>query len=70
MRKRGSGSIINISSIYGLIGSTGSTAYHGQDRDHSGVAAAFTFSTQSISAIGKITPVSRDVLSAAATFDT
>ncbi|MGH7836971.1 MAG: SDR family oxidoreductase, partial [Candidatus Binataceae bacterium] len=29
MRKRGSGSIINISSIYGLIGSTGSTAYHG-----------------------------------------
>ena len=29
MRKRGAGSIINISSIYGLIGSTGSTAYHG-----------------------------------------
>lgn len=29
MRKRGSGSIINISSIYGLIGSAGATAYHG-----------------------------------------
>ena len=29
MRKRGAGSIINISSIYGLIGSAGSTAYHG-----------------------------------------
>jgi cyclopentanol dehydrogenase len=29
MRKRGGGSIINISSIYGLIGSSGSTAYHG-----------------------------------------
>ncbi len=29
MRKRGAGSIINISSIYGLIGSSGSTAYHG-----------------------------------------
>src|SRR5229473_5939229 len=29
LRKRGSGSIINISSIYGLIGSAGSTAYHG-----------------------------------------
>jgi NAD(P)-dependent dehydrogenase (short-subunit alcohol dehydrogenase family) len=29
MRKRGGGSIINISSIYGLIGSAGSTAYHG-----------------------------------------
>jgi NAD(P)-dependent dehydrogenase (short-subunit alcohol dehydrogenase family) len=29
MRNRGGGSIINISSIYGLIGSTGSTAYHG-----------------------------------------
>src|SRR5579864_9458649 len=29
MRKRGGGSIINISSIYGLIGSGGSTAYHG-----------------------------------------
>jgi cyclopentanol dehydrogenase len=29
MRKRGGGSIINISSIFGLIGSTGSTAYHG-----------------------------------------
>ena len=28
MRKRGGGSIINISSIYGLIGSDGSTAYH------------------------------------------
>jgi NAD(P)-dependent dehydrogenase (short-subunit alcohol dehydrogenase family) len=28
-RKRGGGSIINISSIYGLIGSAGSTAYHG-----------------------------------------
>jgi cyclopentanol dehydrogenase len=29
MRKRGAGSIINISSIFGLVGSTGSTAYHG-----------------------------------------
>jgi cyclopentanol dehydrogenase len=29
MRKRGAGSIINISSILGLIGSPGSTAYHG-----------------------------------------
>jgi NAD(P)-dependent dehydrogenase (short-subunit alcohol dehydrogenase family) len=29
MRKRGGGSIINISSIYGLIGSAGATAYHG-----------------------------------------
>ena len=29
MRKRGAGSIINISSIYGLIGSGGSSAYHG-----------------------------------------
>jgi NAD(P)-dependent dehydrogenase (short-subunit alcohol dehydrogenase family) len=29
MRKRGGGSIINISSIFGLIGSGGSTAYHG-----------------------------------------
>jgi cyclopentanol dehydrogenase len=29
MRNRGGGSIINISSIFGLIGSTGSTAYHG-----------------------------------------
>jgi len=29
MRKRGAGSIINISSIYGMIGSTGSAAYHG-----------------------------------------
>ena len=29
MRKRGAGSIINISSIYGLIGSSGSAAYHG-----------------------------------------
>jgi cyclopentanol dehydrogenase len=29
MRKRGGGSIINISSIYGLIGSPGSAAYHG-----------------------------------------
>jgi cyclopentanol dehydrogenase len=29
MRKRGGGSIINISSIYGMIGSAGSTAYHG-----------------------------------------
>lgn len=29
MRKRGAGSIINISSIYGLVGSAGSTAYHG-----------------------------------------
>jgi 3alpha(or 20beta)-hydroxysteroid dehydrogenase/cyclopentanol dehydrogenase len=29
MRQRGAGSIINISSIYGLIGSAGSAAYHG-----------------------------------------
>ena len=29
MRKRGGGSIVNISSIYGLIGSAGATAYHG-----------------------------------------
>src|ERR1700730_14280187 len=29
MRKRGSGSIVNISSIYGMIGSAGSAAYHG-----------------------------------------
>jgi cyclopentanol dehydrogenase len=29
MRRRGGGSIINISSIFGLIGSAGSTAYHG-----------------------------------------
>jgi cyclopentanol dehydrogenase len=29
MCRRGGGSIINISSIYGLIGSAGSTAYHG-----------------------------------------
>jgi NAD(P)-dependent dehydrogenase (short-subunit alcohol dehydrogenase family) len=29
MRKRGAGSIINISSIYGMVGSTGSAAYHG-----------------------------------------
>jgi NAD(P)-dependent dehydrogenase (short-subunit alcohol dehydrogenase family) len=29
MRRRGRGSIINISSIYGLIGSAGSAAYHG-----------------------------------------
>jgi cyclopentanol dehydrogenase len=29
MRQRGAGSIINISSIYGLIGSSGSAAYHG-----------------------------------------
>ncbi len=29
MRKRGGGSIINISSIYGMIGSSGSAAYHG-----------------------------------------
>ena len=29
MRKRGGGSIINISSIFGLIGLAGSTAYHG-----------------------------------------
>ena len=28
MRKVGGGSIINISSIYGLVGSVGSTAYH------------------------------------------
>ncbi len=29
MRNRGGGSIINISSVFGIIGSTGSTAYHG-----------------------------------------
>ncbi len=29
MRKRGAGSIINTSSIYGMVGSPGSTAYHG-----------------------------------------
>jgi NAD(P)-dependent dehydrogenase (short-subunit alcohol dehydrogenase family) len=29
MRRRGGGSIVNISSIYGLIGSPGSAAYHG-----------------------------------------
>jgi NAD(P)-dependent dehydrogenase (short-subunit alcohol dehydrogenase family) len=29
MRRRGSGSIVNISSVAGLSGSTGSTAYHG-----------------------------------------
>jgi cyclopentanol dehydrogenase len=29
MRKRGGGSIVNISSIYGMIGSAGSAAYHG-----------------------------------------
>ncbi|MGH7931721.1 MAG: SDR family NAD(P)-dependent oxidoreductase [Candidatus Binataceae bacterium] len=29
MRKRGAGAIVNISSIYGIIGSTGSAAYHG-----------------------------------------
>src|SRR5579885_2119426 len=29
MRRRGGGSIINISSIYGLVGSAGSAAYHG-----------------------------------------
>ena len=29
MRRRGGGSIVNISSIYGLIGSAGATAYHG-----------------------------------------
>jgi cyclopentanol dehydrogenase len=29
MRKRGGGSIINISSIFGIIGSSGSAAYHG-----------------------------------------
>lgn len=29
MRQRGGGSVINISSIYGLIGSSGSAAYHG-----------------------------------------
>jgi NAD(P)-dependent dehydrogenase (short-subunit alcohol dehydrogenase family) len=29
MRRRGAGSIINISSIYGLVGSPGSAAYHG-----------------------------------------
>jgi cyclopentanol dehydrogenase len=29
MQKRGAGSIINISSIYGLVGSSGSAAYHG-----------------------------------------
>jgi NAD(P)-dependent dehydrogenase (short-subunit alcohol dehydrogenase family) len=29
MRKRGGGAIVNISSVAGLTGSTGSTAYHG-----------------------------------------
>jgi NAD(P)-dependent dehydrogenase (short-subunit alcohol dehydrogenase family) len=29
MRKRGGGSIVNISSIYGIIGSAGAAAYHG-----------------------------------------
>jgi len=29
MRQRGGGSIVNISSVAGLTGSTGSTAYHG-----------------------------------------
>jgi len=29
MRKRGAGSIINISSIFGIVGSSGSAAYHG-----------------------------------------
>jgi cyclopentanol dehydrogenase len=29
MRKRGGGSIVNISSIYGMIGSAGAAAYHG-----------------------------------------
>jgi cyclopentanol dehydrogenase len=29
MRRRGGGSIVNISSIYGIIGSAGSAAYHG-----------------------------------------
>ena len=29
MRRRGGGSIVNISSIYGMIGSAGSAAYHG-----------------------------------------
>jgi NAD(P)-dependent dehydrogenase (short-subunit alcohol dehydrogenase family) len=29
MRRRGGGSIVNISSVAGLVGSTGSTAYHG-----------------------------------------
>jgi NAD(P)-dependent dehydrogenase (short-subunit alcohol dehydrogenase family) len=29
MRRRGGGSIVNISSVAGLTGSTGSTAYHG-----------------------------------------
>ena len=29
MRQRGAGSIINISSIFGLVGSFGSAAYHG-----------------------------------------
>ncbi len=29
MRRRGGGSIINISSIYGIVGSAGSAAYHG-----------------------------------------
>src|SRR5260370_1827423 len=29
MRKRGGGTIVNISSIYGIIGSAGAAAYHG-----------------------------------------
>ncbi len=33
MRKRGAGSIINISSIFGLVGSSGSAVYHGTKGD-------------------------------------